>query len=529
MPVAMGMLRLGASISECAAAAEFALQRLDAILQAPASVHLWRVRVHDHRYATVVGRLRGGADLMQAAGFIAEENGQTLALDTTRFGGGADQKLDRLPDALAGHLQRVKREIEAHHRGLEHPEISDVAAVSAALARLQESSSGGAAADWVGACETVILFLGNILAHPDAAKYRHVNVTNANFQRRIGRLPGGLQLLIAVGFREGADGNLVCGTETPLANLRARKLEIEAVLPLLRDEAERAKGARGGGRAKKAPEGVAADQPPSPSPSKRRGAGGDANSKNGSPGGVRHRQRKKQQQRGAPSPKPLSTSDKLNRQVSFDAEDAPKGAEAEAVLLAAQRQLQQEAHIEELQDEVEQLRDRLLAKDSNAEVAGGGGSEQSLHGGGQGGRHSRHGHTGDGDGDASPSRRRGAPVVAIIPDKAPLLTSRVSRFVDSHKRGRKGEGGVRGTHAVNTTRLGRRVITLLIAPVHPGDRELHVQSDDGFVYGQKVRVGVAGRTAAADAPDSEARFVVGLGNPLLLDLPLDLPHEPGHY
>jgi hypothetical protein len=49
--------------------------------------------------------------------------------------------------------------------------------------------------------------LDNILKNPTEEKFRSINVENAAFQRLIGSKPGGMNMMLALGFTE-ADGKL---------------------------------------------------------------------------------------------------------------------------------------------------------------------------------------------------------------------------------------------------------------------------------------------------------------------------------
>ena len=56
---------------------------------------------------------------------------------------------------------------------------------------------------------------------------------NTLFARRVGALDGGAQLLVAAGFRERPDGTLEFPAHGPLGPVRARLLELQAVLPTM--------------------------------------------------------------------------------------------------------------------------------------------------------------------------------------------------------------------------------------------------------------------------------------------------------
>lgn len=53
-------------------------------------------------------------------------------------------------------------------RGMDHPEVADLAAVSAAVARLRDST--GNAGPHLRCVETAAKYLGNVLEHPTMGK-----------------------------------------------------------------------------------------------------------------------------------------------------------------------------------------------------------------------------------------------------------------------------------------------------------------------------------------------------------------------
>ena len=59
-------------------------------------------------------------------------------------------------------------------------------------------------------------------------------MANENFHRRVGRISGGLDLLVSLGFREQEDGSLVLPIDAKLSEIEARRLELEVGLDLLK-------------------------------------------------------------------------------------------------------------------------------------------------------------------------------------------------------------------------------------------------------------------------------------------------------
>ena len=109
--------------------------------------------------------------------------------------------------------------------------------------RTQSGIGQPSAMEWYEAFKTLIALLENIVLHPKNKKYRKVQSTNGSFHRKLGRLPGGLDLLIAVGFREDSVGALVLdegGTNDVnelVTFLSARLIELKAGLPSVMETA----------------------------------------------------------------------------------------------------------------------------------------------------------------------------------------------------------------------------------------------------------------------------------------------------
>ena len=77
------------------------------------------------------------------------------------------------------------------------------AAIVAALMTLRASC--GSLGEFIAATRTLLVFVGNVMAHPGEAKYRRVRLANAAFQSKLGRHAGGVAAMEAFGFvKEGA-------------------------------------------------------------------------------------------------------------------------------------------------------------------------------------------------------------------------------------------------------------------------------------------------------------------------------------
>ena len=99
---------------------------------------------------------------------------------------------------------------------------------------LQISKIQPSAKEWHDGFTTLIAIVNNIVLNPKNLKYRKVQSTNAAFHRKLGRLSGGLDMLVALGFREDAMGALTLegdDYESISLFLRARLIELQTGLP----------------------------------------------------------------------------------------------------------------------------------------------------------------------------------------------------------------------------------------------------------------------------------------------------------
>ena len=192
------------------------------------------------------GKERGGATVTNTL-----VGGGALPLSTWTLDLG-----DPPRDTAVADLRVALHNLRSHLRVMEHPEVSHIGAVSAAIAQMQNARRGnaggagvglgatagagaprrggargraggkgkggsgggggghgashsvaelwaeGTSKEWFDALHMVATYLDNILTHPKAPKYRAVNTGNTLFARRVGALEGGPALLVAAGFRE---------------------------------------------------------------------------------------------------------------------------------------------------------------------------------------------------------------------------------------------------------------------------------------------------------------------------------------
>lgn len=56
--------------------------------------------------------------------------------------------------------------------------------------------------------KTIHVYLSNILKDPNEEKFKKINLANENFQKRVGKINGGLSILKGAGFTEHPDSIL---------------------------------------------------------------------------------------------------------------------------------------------------------------------------------------------------------------------------------------------------------------------------------------------------------------------------------
>ena len=122
---AFGMLRIGnspAEISACLLLIEDYIQR---IIDSPGTQSFWRISVSDPSFSNRIGRLVGGVKLMEAFGFVLEQNGSVLAL-SSNDGTSWTTVPSEFRQVLSCRLEELKR----HKESLLYPTISNLAAGS---------------------------------------------------------------------------------------------------------------------------------------------------------------------------------------------------------------------------------------------------------------------------------------------------------------------------------------------------------------------------------------------------------------
>lgn len=241
--LAVGRLRVGASLIEASTGLKTVLVLLHRIIQEPANQDLWFVREKSDLWSKLL-RFHAGRELLRLCGFreLADTTGKpttgaqtddvvyALQAQKVRFvtSKSAPEPNHALDSGTFVRLQTVTAMLSGHCRGMKYPEISDVSAVSRAIALMPDSSG------WMRLIELSVLCIGNILKHPDDAKFRHLQTSTQTYSKVVESVRGGTELMLSLGFRETDTGTLALPLEISAMNLTARKMELEVGLALLR-------------------------------------------------------------------------------------------------------------------------------------------------------------------------------------------------------------------------------------------------------------------------------------------------------
>ena len=225
--IAFGALKLGSTTAEALEACKAAAEYVRRVIDAPSIKSFWSIMVNDALYNKRIGRLFGGTHLMNALGFLPENNGAVLALRDPN-----GKSWDVVPQDVKVRLNVSLEELSSHEQALLEPTVSNIAAVSSAIGNLGDTKEKAEA--WNLAMETIAVILDNIIKHPRQAKYYSINATNPNFHRRVGSVGGALSILVSLGFREDEGGSLILPLDTDVKVLEARHLEMQVGLDLIR-------------------------------------------------------------------------------------------------------------------------------------------------------------------------------------------------------------------------------------------------------------------------------------------------------
>lgn len=256
LAAAFGALRLFSPPRLALRAGLWVQQRLAQLLAAPSAKHLWVVRKDDAEYHEAVGRRFGGDQLLVACGFLPNAADRTLTLHAhAGVAAPPRSKWALLPSEVQAFLRAAKEELAQRLRGLDGDGLAlpDLGAVSVGVGRLR--GEGDVTARWATCIETLKTYCANVLRSPHDDRVRAINMANAVFRERICSVPGGVEALVALGWREDPDSSMLTLPEdADLTHLAARMQELDGGLAPLRRAATAAKaagrkdGASGGGR-----------------------------------------------------------------------------------------------------------------------------------------------------------------------------------------------------------------------------------------------------------------------------------------
>ncbi len=222
----LGVLRLSAKPKDVQDVVSYVQRCLGKVLEAPHEPKYWRISTKE-KFA----RYAGGIALVQACGFSLEENGSVLALRDPE-----GRRWDSVPEEVLEKLKAAKQELEGRSKTLDLPSVPDIAAVSKAV----DSLSGDPDA-WCGAVELAVTYVKNVLQDPKDDKKRRIQATNQKFESTLKIVPGGLDLMTSLGFRENEPGVWTMSSGFDVPALQARLLELESCQGPLKDRASRKK------------------------------------------------------------------------------------------------------------------------------------------------------------------------------------------------------------------------------------------------------------------------------------------------
>lgn len=241
--LAVGRVRVGASLHEASSGLKCLLLLLHKIIQEPTKQELWCVREKNEIWLKLL-RFQAGRELLRLCGFRDLAGAESHCADDsqssdvkfalqpqkTRFktSKSAAEPPQTLDAGTITRLQTIAAIVCGHCRGMKFPEISDVSAVARAIGFMNDCFG------WMRLVELAILCVMNVLKHPDDNRYRQLKTSTQTYSKVVESVRGGAELMLSLGFRETDVGTLLLSPEVNSAMLIARKLELEAGLMLLR-------------------------------------------------------------------------------------------------------------------------------------------------------------------------------------------------------------------------------------------------------------------------------------------------------
>jgi thioredoxin 1 len=154
-------------------------------------------------------------------------------------------------ETLRGANPAALRQALANHLAL--LPVNQNLALSLAQA-LSKVKAGCSFEQFLVASKTLAAYVVNIVNNPTEPKYRKINLSNQSFQSRLGRLPGGKECLLQIGFQERTEAM------EPVLVLDQVPEQLKSVLNLLQQAIRDAERTNSGGGA------VAPKNPSSPAP-----------------------------------------------------------------------------------------------------------------------------------------------------------------------------------------------------------------------------------------------------------------------
>jgi len=89
------------------------------------------------------------------------------------------------------------------------------------LAEAASQLAGNGDAQFADTAQTLLVLLGNVLAHPTEEKYRKIRLSNPNIQQKVVKPAGAVGVLAAAGFSESEPGFLIFDVATPRETVQA--------------------------------------------------------------------------------------------------------------------------------------------------------------------------------------------------------------------------------------------------------------------------------------------------------------------
>ncbi|KAG7388440.1 hypothetical protein PHYPSEUDO_012501 [Phytophthora pseudosyringae] len=240
--LAVGGLRLETSCAAAATVLESVLSHLFSVILEPGNSSLWSINDKEAMGSKVL-RFAAGRELLRLVGYREPANTgsgndpgtptRSYELQPLRVRFKTSEKASELPTSLdtatLARIQTIAAMLSGHYRGLKNPSVSDVSAVSRAISTVERCSE-----EWVRAVQLAVKCLKNIESQPENPRYRELNRATSTFTNVVGSVHGGLELLVSIGFRETESGTLVIPSDISLEVVKARRLELEVGVALLR-------------------------------------------------------------------------------------------------------------------------------------------------------------------------------------------------------------------------------------------------------------------------------------------------------